>query len=107
MAPVHCTAIITPAPGKEARLREILTELANKVEKHEKEVSTYQIFEQYDGENGNVFVAHELYKDEAAYEAHFKTSYFVELTKSLPEEQVLGAPLDIKKVKPFAGFASR
>lgn len=46
-------------------------------------------------------------KDEAAYEAHFKTSYFVELTKSLPEEQVLGAPLDIKKVKPFAGFASR
>ncbi|KAB8293046.1 hypothetical protein EYC80_007406 [Monilinia laxa] len=107
MAPVHCVAIVTPAPGKEARLREILTELGNNIEKHEKEVSTYQVFEQYDGENGNVFVVRELYENEAAHEAHFKTSYFVELKRFLAEEQVLGAPLDIKKIRPFAGFASR
>jgi len=107
MAPIHATAIITPAPGKEARLREILTDLANNVEKHESQVRKYQVFEQYDGDNGNVFVVQELYEDEATYEAHFKTSYFTELGKRLPEEGVLGAPLDIKKIKPFAGFPSR
>lgn len=46
-------------------------------------------------------------EDEEAHAAHFKTSYFVALGKLLPEEGVLGAPLDIKKIKPFAGFASR
>ncbi|KAJ8063530.1 hypothetical protein OCU04_007402 [Sclerotinia nivalis] len=60
MAPIHCTAIVTPAPGKEARLREILTDLGNNVEKHEKGVRKYHIFEQYDGQDGNVFVVQEL-----------------------------------------------
>ncbi|KAI9643625.1 hypothetical protein NHQ30_008247 [Ciborinia camelliae] len=108
MAPVHCTAIVTPAAGKEVRVRELLTDLSNNVEKNEKGARKYQVFEQYDGENGrNVFVVQELYEDEAAYEAHFQTSYFTELGKILPEEGVLGAPLDIKLIKPFAGFASR
>ncbi|ESZ92455.1 hypothetical protein SBOR_7172 [Sclerotinia borealis F-4128] len=130
MAPIHCVAIITPAPGKEARvcdinfpftlpllpqantpihlqLRELLTGLGNNVEKHEKGVSKYQIFEQYSGEKGNVFVVQEIYEDEAAHEAHFKTSYFTALGKILPEEGVLGAPLDIKTIKPIAGFESR
>ncbi|KAF7876357.1 hypothetical protein EAF04_001450 [Stromatinia cepivora] len=107
MAPIHLTVIVTPAPGKEARIREILTELGNNVEKNEKGIRKYHIFEQYDGQDGNAFVIQELYEDEAAYEAHFETSYFAELGRILPEEGVLGAPIDIKKIKPIAGFESR
>ncbi|TGO60215.1 hypothetical protein BCON_0037g00150 [Botryotinia convoluta] len=107
MAPVHCLATVTPAPGKEARLREIITDLANKVEKNEQAVRKYQAFEQHDGEKGNVFVLQEIYEDEAALAAHMGTSYFIELGKLLSEEGLLGAPLDIKKIQPFAGFASR
>ncbi|TGO42145.1 hypothetical protein BHYA_0012g00610 [Botrytis hyacinthi] len=107
MAPIHCLATVTPAPGKEARLREIITDLTNKVEKNEQAVRKYQAFEQYGGEKGNVFVIQEIYEDEAALTAHTGTSYFIELGKLLSEEGLLGAPLDIKKIQPFAGFASR
>ncbi|KAF7912159.1 uncharacterized protein EAF01_001180 [Botrytis porri] len=107
MAPVHCLATITPAPGKEARLRELITDLANKVEKNEPAVRKYQAFQQYDGEQGSVFIVQETYEDEAALTAHFGKSYFIELGKLSSEEGLLGAPLDIKKIQPFAGFASR
>ncbi|TGO69346.1 hypothetical protein BOTNAR_0012g00340 [Botryotinia narcissicola] len=124
MAPIHCLATVTPTPGKEARLREIITDLANKVEKNEQAVRKYQAFEQYGGEKGNVFVIQEIclflsshylllaissheYEDEAALAAHMGTSYFIELGKLLSEEGLLGGPIDIKKIQPFAGFASR
>lgn len=35
---VHVVAIITPAPGKESRVRELLIELGNNVKQHEKDV---------------------------------------------------------------------
>ncbi|KAF7943509.1 hypothetical protein EAE96_011432 [Botrytis aclada] len=107
MAPLHALAIITPAPGKEARLREVMIELGKKVEENEQGVLRYQSFEQYDGEKGNVFVVQEIYEDEAALAAHMVTPHFIELGKVLSEEGLLGAPLDIKKIQPFAGFASR
>ncbi|QSZ31163.1 hypothetical protein DSL72_000726 [Monilinia vaccinii-corymbosi] len=107
MAQVYSAVIVTPAPGKEARLRELFTQLANHVEKNEKEILKFQVFEQHDGENGNVFVFHELYQDEAAHEAHFKTPYFTEFSKTFTDEGLLGAPVDIKKMKLFAGFESR
>ena len=46
-------------------------------------------------------------KDKAAYEGHFKTDYFQALGQLLPREGVLGAPLDIKTIKPVGGFESR
>jgi len=46
-------------------------------------------------------------KDQATFDGHFKTEYFQTLGKALAEENLLAAPLDIKTVKPFAGFASR
>ncbi|TGO24675.1 hypothetical protein BPAE_0097g00210 [Botrytis paeoniae] len=107
MAPIYCLATATPAPGKEARFREIITDIANKVEKNEQAVRQYQAFEQYDGEKGNVFVFQEIYEDEAALAAHMGTSYFIELVKLLSEEGLLSAPFDVKKIQPFAGFASR
>ena len=46
-------------------------------------------------------------KDQATFEAHFKTPYFQALGRAIPEENLLAAPLDIKTIKPFAGFSSR
>jgi len=77
------------------------------VKQHEPDVLKYQLFEQYDGKSGNVFVVEEIYKDQATLDAHFKTDYFQALGKLLAEENLLGAPLDIKTIKPIAGFASR
>jgi hypothetical protein len=35
---IHIVAIITPAEGKESRVKELLIDLGNKVKQHEKEV---------------------------------------------------------------------
>jgi hypothetical protein len=46
-------------------------------------------------------------KDKATLDAHFQTDYFKALGKSMKEENLLAAPLDIKTIKPVAGFPSR
>ena len=42
-----------------------------------------------------------------AYDEHFNTEHFAALGTAFGEEQLLAAPLDIKKVKAFGGFLSR
>ena len=42
-----------------------------------------------------------------AYDEHFNTEHFVALGTAFGEEQLLAAPLDIKKVRAFGGFLSR
>ncbi|KAM0134950.1 hypothetical protein ACHAO1_005383 [Botrytis cinerea] len=107
MAPIHYLVTVTPTPGKEARLREALTNIANEVQKNEPGLHKYHFFEQYDGEKGNVFIAQETYEDEAALASHANTSYSLEFIKIVTEEGLLAAPFEVKKIKPFAGFASR
>jgi len=107
MSEVHVVAIITPRPGKEARIKELLTELANNVKENEPGAIKYEVFEEYDGKEGNKIVVIEIYKDQETFDAHFQTDYFKKLGESLPAEDLAAAPLDVKKIKPFAGFASR
>lgn len=107
MSEIHVVAIITPAPGKEARVGELLKDLANNVKKNESDVSKYQLFEQINGEGTNVFVVEETYKDQATYDAHFKTDYFTALGATIQKENLLAAGLDIKTIKPIGGFGSR
>ncbi|KAL2063897.1 hypothetical protein VTL71DRAFT_4391 [Oculimacula yallundae] len=104
---VQVVAILTPAPGKEARLKELLTSLAENVHKNEKDVSKYQLFEQYNAEGVNCLVVEETYDNQAAFDAHFKTEYFQALGKTVQDEGLVSAALDIKTIKPIAGFASR
>jgi len=104
---VHVVALLTPAPGKHDRLKELLTNLANNVQSSETGATKYQVFEQVNGEGINVLVVEETYKDQAAFDGHFKTPYFTALAKAIPEENLVAAPLDIKTIKPFAGFVSR
>jgi len=44
---------------------------------------------------------------QAAFEEHFNTDHFQAVGKRIEEEKLLAAPLDIKTIKPFAGFISR
>jgi len=46
-------------------------------------------------------------KDQAAFDAHFKTDYFLALGKAVAEENLLSAPLDIKTIRPIAGYVSK
>jgi quinol monooxygenase YgiN len=45
--------------------------------------------------------------NQAAFEAHGKTEHFQSVVKTATEEGLLAAPLDVKKVKAFAGFNKR
>jgi quinol monooxygenase YgiN len=47
------------------------------------------------------------YKDKAALAAHGKTEYFQVFSKRLAADKLVAAPLQIKMVKPFAGYSSR
>jgi quinol monooxygenase YgiN len=47
------------------------------------------------------------YKDKAALAAHGKTEYFQAFSKKLAADKLVAAPLQIKMVKPFAGYSSR
>lgn len=42
-----------------------------------------------------------------AYDEHFHTEHFAALGAAFGEEQLLAAPLDIKKVKAVGGYLSR
>ena len=46
-------------------------------------------------------------KDQETFDTHKNTEHFQVLRKAIEEENLLGGPLDIKTIKPFAGFASR
>ncbi|PQE07876.1 antibiotic biosynthesis monooxygenase protein [Rutstroemia sp. NJR-2017a WRK4] len=107
MAPIHHFAGINPAPGKEARLKEVMTEFADKVEKQEQGVLKFHLFEQFDGEKGNVIIVHEVYEDDAALEAHLKTEHFAAVKKTFAEEGLLAGRYEMKKVKAFGGYRSR
>lgn len=76
------------------------------------------MFEQVNGEGVNVIIVEEcctMYlhiflwncvdmckdKDQATFDAHFKTPWFTALGKAIPEENLLAPSLDIKTVKVF------
>ena len=40
-------------------------------------------------------------------EAHAKTDYFQALVEVVTKEELFAKPLDVKYIKPIAGFASR
>lgn len=54
-------AIVTPAPGKEARVEEILKELTGKVEQNEPEVAKYMAYKTQNAEGATEYVFVERY----------------------------------------------
>jgi len=101
---VDLIAFITPAEGKKERGQELLSQLIEGVHKNEPDTLRYQLH--YDEKNGN-FVMIEKYKNQAAHSSHRESDHFKEVIKIATEEGVMGAPLDIRILKPVAGFDSR
>jgi quinol monooxygenase YgiN len=59
--PLDVVAIITPAPGKEARLEEVLKELTGDVEKNEPDVAKYRAYKTQNAEGVTQYVFIERY----------------------------------------------
>lgn len=47
------------------------------------------------------------YKDGAALKEHGQTEYFKAFSKKLAQDGLVASPLQVKIVKPFAGYTSR
>ncbi len=58
---LNVVAIVTPAPGKEERVKEILVQLAKDVEKHESDVARYVPHKIIGAEGATEFVVVERY----------------------------------------------
>lgn len=100
-------AIVTPAPGKEARVEEILKELTGKVEQNEPEVAKYMAYKTQNAEGATEYVFVERYKEEATLEAHSQSEYFQAAGKKFGDEGLLSKGLTIYKMQPLSGFDSR
>jgi hypothetical protein len=59
--PLNVTAIVTPTPGKEARVEELIKELTAKVEKNEPDVEKYFCFKTTNAEGVVEYVFQERY----------------------------------------------
>lgn len=59
--PVDVVAIVTPAPGKEARIEEILKDLISKVEQNEPDVARYIAYKSKNAEGATEYIFTERY----------------------------------------------
>ncbi|KAK9233823.1 hypothetical protein V1525DRAFT_415218 [Lipomyces kononenkoae] len=103
----HSIVIMTPAPGKADRVKEIMFKNAKLVLEKEPAALKYEVFEQVDSEGVSVIVLEETYETDAGFDAHIKTDYFLDTVKIGMEEGLLAVPMDVKVLKSFAGFSSR
>ncbi|KAJ0415325.1 hypothetical protein BJY00DRAFT_317966 [Aspergillus carlsbadensis] len=103
LSSVNCIAILTPAPGKKERTRQILSELlvAN-VKKNEPDTLLYQFWWI---EDRNEFLFLESYKTTESLDAHMQTPYFKQCIEMIETEGLLAKPMELKLLKePVAGF---
>ena len=128
-------AIVTPAPGKEARVEEILKDLTAKVEQHEPDVAKYMAYKTQNAEGATEYLFVERYvppvplylkpsthtsslinmfclptyryKDESALTAHSGSDYFQAAGKKFGDEGLLSKGLTVYKMQPLSGFDSR
>ncbi|KAL5321344.1 hypothetical protein ACEPPN_009300 [Leptodophora sp. 'Broadleaf-Isolate-01'] len=103
---IHLSVTIITKPGKEAEMKALIFDAAKKTEENEPGMLKYHFFEQYNAENGqNAIIIQEIYQNQAAYDFHHNTEYYNASSKVLAE--LVAEPTDVKKITPFAGFASR
>ncbi|KAH9215833.1 hypothetical protein DL95DRAFT_445654 [Leptodontidium sp. 2 PMI_412] len=101
---IHLSITIRTKPDKVAEMKALIVDLASYVEKTEPGILKYQIFEE-ETANGHVFIIQEIYEDQAAFDFHHGTESYQTATKRFVEW--LASPVEIRRLTPFAGFASR
>ncbi|SPO03570.1 uncharacterized protein DNG_06253 [Cephalotrichum gorgonifer] len=103
MAPVNIVAILTPAPGKVDRLRDLLTAQASIVHEKEDYALRFVVTEQIDNDVPE-FIAIETYESKEAAGRHTKEPHFAEFFKALADEGVLAKPPVLWHTKSLGGF---
>lgn len=103
MAPINVVAIMTPAPGKEDRLKSLIGELTTKVHDNEPNVSRYMATEAKD-KDGLKIVFIEQYQDEEANKRHVGMPHFKSFFKSLQSEGLLATAPQILRSTAFSGY---
>ncbi|KAH7321940.1 hypothetical protein BKA65DRAFT_91351 [Rhexocercosporidium sp. MPI-PUGE-AT-0058] len=99
---IDIVAILSPKPGKADRLIELLSEVSEYVKANEPGTLKYQILRTKDE-----VVLIESYKDKAALGAHGSSKTFKTFQKKLRDEDLTGAPMQLKMLKDAGGFTSR
>ncbi|KAH6684314.1 hypothetical protein B0J14DRAFT_526893 [Halenospora varia] len=101
-------AIITPNGGKADRVVELLQQVSEHVKANEPGTLRYEITRSMNKKAGaEEIIMLESYKDKAALDAHGSSKEFAAFQKKLKEEQLVGAPMQLKITKAAGGFASR
>ncbi|KAF4626436.1 hypothetical protein G7Y89_g11719 [Cudoniella acicularis] len=101
-------AIISPKPGKTDRVVELLQGVSEYVKKNEPGTLKYEITRSMNKKAGvEEVVMLETYKDKVALDIHGRSEAFGIFQKTLKEEGLVGAPMQLKITKAAGGFASR
>lgn len=91
---INLTAIITAQPGKAALLKPLLLDLVANSTKEEACIK-YELQQSNDDEN--IFIFHEIWKDQAGLDLHDKQPYLVAFGQQAGE--ILSGPVVIYKTQ--------
>ncbi|KAF2431125.1 hypothetical protein EJ08DRAFT_199537 [Tothia fuscella] len=104
---LNVVAIVTPAPGKESEVEEVIKELTANVEKYEKDVLKYKAYKTTNAEGATEYVFQEIYKDENTLKEHGVTDHFKAIVEKIEEGKLLAKPLNIMKLEALSGYDGR
>ncbi|KAH8598106.1 hypothetical protein B0O99DRAFT_507121 [Bisporella sp. PMI_857] len=107
MSQIDLIAVITPKPGKEDRVVELLKEMAVFVKENEPDVLRYHINVETKKSGEQEVIMLETYKNKEAMRAHGTSKEFKAFQKKIAAEDLVGRPMQLKVVKPVGGFAAR
>ncbi|KAE9374715.1 hypothetical protein N431DRAFT_556955 [Stipitochalara longipes BDJ] len=103
---INLIAIISPKAGKVDRVIELLNGVSQYIQKNEPGTTRYQINVEVNKKSGvEQVILLESYKDKAAIGIHGSSDTFKAFQKTLKDEDLVGAPMQLKFVKEAGGFA--
>jgi quinol monooxygenase YgiN len=97
-------AKLQAAPGKEARLQEVLTEMVANVKAHEAGKTTVYSLHTSPKEPG-LFLFYEQYANQEAADAHGKTGHMRTMGRTLRDEGLIAGPPVIDQYVQVAGVS--
>jgi len=107
MSQIDLIATIPCVPGKADRVVELLKEMAEYVKANEPDVLRYHINVETRKNGEQDVIMLETYKNKEALGSHGSSKEFKAFQKKLAAEGLVAGPMQLKKVKPAGGFASR
>ncbi|KAL9094987.1 MAG: hypothetical protein Q9165_002589 [Trypethelium subeluteriae] len=106
MPNIEVVAILSPKPGKEARVEQLLLEFSAHAKENEPDTLRYHVHRQIK-KDAPEYVVIETYKDKAGVEKHMGSDIYKTLGNAIKKEDLLVKPLQVVSMHPIGGFASR